>query len=345
MNILLTSAGRRSYIVDYFKRATGIDKVFASNSTYTIALKRADGYFVSPLIYDNNYIPSIINYCKVNHITAVISLFDIDLLVLAQNANSFKENGIELILAPVEFIKICNDKYLTYEFIVSLGLNTPLTYKNKGEVVMALKNKELSYPIIIKPRWGMASMGIYIVENDEELDFFTRKCEKIIKNSYLKYESSMTIDEPIIYQEIIKGKEYGIDVLNDLEGKYIKSFAKEKISLRSGETDLGLTAESEPFEDMARKISSESGHHGICSVDCFIDDNKEVYVIEMNCRISGHYPLAYLAGFNYPQLLSDWLNKKGTNRQLLKYKTGLYIVKDLVPTILTTCDYEESTML
>lgn len=47
MNILLTSAGRRSYIVDYFKEAEGIGKVFASNSTYTIALKRADGYFIS----------------------------------------------------------------------------------------------------------------------------------------------------------------------------------------------------------------------------------------------------------------------------------------------------------
>lgn len=50
MNVLLTSAGRRSYIVDYFKKVNGIGKVYASNSAYTIALKRADGYFISPLI-------------------------------------------------------------------------------------------------------------------------------------------------------------------------------------------------------------------------------------------------------------------------------------------------------
>ena len=42
MNVLLTSAGRRSYIVDYFKKVNGIGKVYASNSAYNIALKRAD---------------------------------------------------------------------------------------------------------------------------------------------------------------------------------------------------------------------------------------------------------------------------------------------------------------
>lgn len=68
-----------------------------------------------PLIYDLEYIPSIIRFCKENDVKAVLSLFDIDLFVLAQNADTFKKNGIELILAPVEFVKICNDKYATYQ--------------------------------------------------------------------------------------------------------------------------------------------------------------------------------------------------------------------------------------
>ena len=55
----------------------------------------------------------------------------------------------------------------------------------------------------------------------------------------------------------------------------------------------------------------------------------------MNCRISGHYPLAYLAGFNYPQLIVDWMNGKPTDPELIKFETDLYIIKDLVPTVLT----------
>jgi len=337
MNILLTSAGRRSYIIDYFKATKGIGKVYASNSAYTIALKRADGFFISPLIYDPNYITSIIAFCKSNNIKAVISLFDIDLLILAKNEYVFNENDIKLILAPADFVQICNDKYATYQFVTSIGLKSPKTFVSKELLKQCMAKGELSYPVIIKPRWGMASMGIYKVDNEEELDFFSSKCNKDIFNSYLKYESSQTRDEAIIYQEVMTGKEFGLDVLNDLEGHYIKTFAKQKVTMRSGETDLGLTVDPSPFIKTAETISANSGHLGICSVDCFMQES-EIFVIEMNCRISGHYPLSYLAGFNYPQLIVDWLNGKETNLELLRFDIGKYIIKDLVPTVL--CDGE-----
>lgn len=333
MNILLTSAGRRAYIVDYFKACRGIGKVHASNNIFTIALKRADAYFISPLIYDKDYIPSIIDYCKRNNINAVLSLFDIDLLVLAKNRQAFEEQGIRLILAPASFVEICNDKWNTYNFIRSIGLQSPKTYLRIDDVKRAILNDEICYPIIIKPRWGMASMGIYKVENENELMSFSEKCRRDIFNSYLKYESSMTADEAIIYQEVLKGEEYGLDVINTLDGEYITTFAKQKVTMRSGETDLGRTADSIPFEHVGKMISSQSHHEGILSIDCFSNE-KGIFIIEMNCRISGHYPLSYLAGFNYPQLLVDWLNGKPTNPELLKFETDLFIIKDLVPMVL-----------
>lgn len=334
MNVLLTSAGRRAYIVDYFKQAKGFDKIFASNSNYTIALKRADGYFISPLIYSKEYIPSILKFCKENNVKVVLSLLDMDLYVLAQHVDEFKAAGIELVLAPADFIRVCNDKYETYKFVRSLGLKSARTYLSIDEVKTAIANGTEKYPIIIKPRWGMASMGIYKVGNEEELEFFSRKSYKDIFTSYLKYESEMTKDAPIIYQQVITCEEYGLDVLNDLNGNYVATFAKQKVVMRSGETDLGRTADPTPFEDAARKLASASGHHGICSVDCFKDEDGTVYINEMNCRISGHYPLAHLAGFNFPQQLADWMNGLPTNPDLLKFETELFIIKDLLPTVL-----------
>lgn len=333
MNILLTSAGRRSYIVDYFKKCVGIEKVFASNSEYSIALQRSDGYFISPLIYSEDYIPSIIDFCKKNDIKVVISLFDIDLLVLAKNSHIFSGAGIELILAPSDFVEICNDKFKTYEFLKQIGVSTPKTYKTLSETEEALSKGEISYPILIKPRWGMASMGIYKVYDDSELKILSKRCERDIFNSYLKYESHLTSAEPVIYQEMLLGEEYGIDALNDLNGEFIACFPKQKVTMRSGETDLGKTADPTPFIETARTISENSGHHGILSIDCFKNETG-IHVIEMNCRISGHYPLSYLAGFNYPQIIADWLNNKPLNSDNLNFKIGLNIIKDLVPTIL-----------
>ena len=50
MNILLTSAGRRTYMIRYFKNALkGLGLVHASNSVFTYALTQADKYIITPL--------------------------------------------------------------------------------------------------------------------------------------------------------------------------------------------------------------------------------------------------------------------------------------------------------
>ena len=58
MNVLLTSVGRRAYMVKYFKKAVGTDgKVIVSNSDEnSVAFRYADKSYVSPLIYDKAYI-------------------------------------------------------------------------------------------------------------------------------------------------------------------------------------------------------------------------------------------------------------------------------------------------
>lgn len=57
MNILLTSVGRRTYMVNYFKEALqGKGLVHAANSVETYAMKIADQSVLTPLIYDGNYI-------------------------------------------------------------------------------------------------------------------------------------------------------------------------------------------------------------------------------------------------------------------------------------------------
>jgi carbamoyl-phosphate synthase large subunit len=333
MNILLTSAGRRSYIVDYFKACEGVDKVFVCNSSFSIACKRADGYFISPLIYDKEYIPSLLDFCISNNITFLLSLFDIDLLVLAKNRQLFQTHGIQLVLAPESFIKICNDKWQTFQFINSIGLKAPRSFLRKEEILRELSSGTISYPVIIKPRWGMASIGVYKVFNARELDVLSERCKRDISNSYLKYESSFTSDYPIIYQEFLYGEEYGLDVLNDLKGHFVATFPKQKITMRSGETDLGRTTCPSAFIDLSKRISQFSSHEGILSVDC-IKNGLDIFIIEMNCRISGHYPLSYLAGFNYPQLLINWLLGKGTDKELLRFEENLLIIKDLVPAVL-----------
>lgn len=320
-------------MVRYFKEALqGKGKLHAANCVQTVATNNADAFFLTPPIYGEKYIPALLNYCLENDINIVMSVFDMDLLVLAKNRDLFKNHDITIILADEKVVEICNDKWKSFLFLQQLALHTPKTFLTIENALAAIACGELAFPLMIKPRWGMASIGIYAADNEEELRVLGEKCRNDIMRSHLKYESSMTPNEIILFQEKIEGQEYGLDIINDLTGNYVKTFVKKKIAMRAGETDLGETVSASPFEELAQRLSQKLRHEVILSVDCFMC-NDDIYITEMNCRISGHYPLSHLAGVNLPQQIIRWVNGEGTDETLLQFKEGLFITKDLIPTI------------
>lgn len=337
MNILLTSVGRRTYLIEYFKEAMKcVGKVFASNSEYTYSLSHADEYVITPIIYDEKYIYFLIQYCKEKKITAIISLFDIDLYVLSKNKKRFAENGIFVVVSEENAIDICNDKWKTYEFLQVNKINCPKTYKNLLDLKKSIAENKINYPIVIKPRWGMGSIGIFIAEDEEELDLFTKKIRKQIFNSYLKYESSQNIEECILFQEKIDGIEYGLDVFNDFSSNLVSVVAKQKVAMRAGETDVAKTVDTAEYEYIAEKLSKGLKHIGDLDVDIFKTSDNRIFVLELNCRFGGQYPFSHLAGVNYPKQIVKWLLGEDTDCSLLNAKIGVLSCKDLFPVVL--CD-------
>lgn len=334
MNVLLTSAGRRTYMVEYFKQALkGNGKVFASNSILTYTLEQADEYILTPNIYDDSYISFLIDYCRRKDIKAIISLFDIDLPVLAKNKDIFEKEGIKLVISDYNVTTICNDKWQTYEFLVRLGIKQTPSFININEAKKAIKDGVLSFPLFIKPRWGMGSIGIYKVETEEELDVLYKKLHREIFDTYLKYESSIDANSCIIIQQAIKGQEYGIEILNDLKGNYVTTFAKKKLAMRSGETDIAETVEPFQFEAVGKNISEKLKHVANLDVDCFVTDDGEIYVLEMNCRFGGQYPFTHNAGVNVPLQIIKWLNNETTDKNLITQINGVKSCKELNPVV------------
>lgn len=336
MNILLTSAGRRTYMVNYFKQALADyhGKVYASNSILTYTLTQADQYVITPKIYDNGYVHFLIDYCKQENISAIISLFDIDLPILARNKEMFAANGITVVVSDFEVTQICNDKWRTHTFLGAIGLEQIPSYISLTEAKQAIRLGKIAYPLILKPRWGMGSIGIYRVCNEQELDVLYQKLHNEIFETYLKYESQYDADACIIIQQMIKGQEYGMEVLNDLNGNYVTTFAKKKIAMRSGETDIAETVDVSPFKSIAETISQKLKHVANLDVDCFITDDNRVLVLEMNCRFGGQYPFTHNAGADVPRQIVEWLNGEETNKGLLVAKVGVRSCKELTPVIM-----------
>lgn len=332
MNILITSVGRRSYIIEYFKEALkGIGHVHACNSSDTYALNTAYKKFISPLIYDDNYVDFLVSYCVENKINALISLFDIDLRILASNINKFYDNGIHVVISDYKTVQICNDKWLTYNFLINNGFNTPQTFLCIKKFKEALNKGSIQFPVIIKPRWGMGSISIFQVDNLDELEILYIKTKNSIFNSYLKFESSIDPENCVLIQERLSGDEYGLDVFNDLNGKFMTCVPKIKLGMRAGETDSAEIIEDSTLFELGQMLSKKLKHNANLDVDCFKVDCKN-YILEMNCRFGGQYPFSHLAGVNFPKAIINLLLERPVEKELLSVKFGTRGFKDILPT-------------
>ncbi len=329
MNILLTSVGRRAYMVKYFKDALqGNGAVHVCNSDdKTVAFHYADKAVISPLIYDENYIPFLLNYCKENKIDILLSLFDIDLPILSRNKDNFAQIGTRVIVSDLKIVEICNDKWKTYEFLKENGFNVPKTYLTLEDTINAIDRGELGYPIIVKPRFGCGSIAMSIAEDEMALLYYFRRNTRTINKSYLKYESA-DVDDKIIYQEYLDGQEYGVDIINDLDGNFKNAIIKKKIAMRAGETDIAELVDNPEILAEVIRLGKLTGHIANMDVDVFSVDGKP-YILELNARFGGGYPFSHMGGCNLPKTIVDWCNGDIVSDEALVAKSGIVAYKEI----------------
>lgn len=332
MNILLTSVGRRAYMVKYFQEVLGnTGKVHVCNSDdQTVAFHYADQAIVSPLIYDKDYIPFLLNYCKKEKIDILISLFDIDLLMLAQNKNRFKKIGTQVIVSDPDFVSICNDKWKTDCFLRENGFYTPRTFLTIEKTKQAISNGLLTYPLFVKPRFGCGSISIGVAEDANELDFLFRKTEKAVRNSYLKYESA-AVDNVVLIQECLNGQEYGADLINDLNGNPVNVILRKKLAMRSGETDIAELTSNLNIEAELKRLANLTNHIANLDTDVFLV-NETPYILEMNARFGGGYPFSHLAGCNLPAAIVAWCREEFVPQEQLTAQVGVLGCKEIYMT-------------
>lgn len=325
MNILLTSVGRRAYIIDYlrdvYKRLGLAGNIIATNSDMnTTAMSVADKAFESPIIYDEKYIPFLLEICKSEKIDMLISLFDIDLMILAKNKRRFESQGVKVIVSDENIINICNDKFEMLKYLKKINMPVPMTYIDLEEALKGVDFDKNSY--ILKPRWGMGSLSIFEAENKKELEVLYEKAKRSIQKSYLRFESGADIDRAILIQEKIKGDEYGLDIFNDLEGENPAVTVKKKLAMRSGETDIAEVIENKELENIGKKIAESLKHIGNLDMDILFDGQK-AYIIDMNARFGGGYPFTHSAGVNELEALIRLCKNEKVNDLSVK-KYGLF---------------------
>ncbi|MBQ0090429.1 MAG: ATP-grasp domain-containing protein [Prevotellaceae bacterium] len=328
MNILFTCAGRRTYLLKYFKEnmAEG-DKVVATDMQLSApALQAADVKLQVPAVYDPEYVNITLKICEEQKIDALISLNDLELPILAENKAKFEALGVKVIVSDPQVIDIAFDKYKAAQWVESLGLEAPKTYVRLADVKEALAKGEIEFPLFMKPRWGSGSIGLESIADMEELDIYYNLLMKKIKKTILATAS--VGDEYIMIQEKLTGSEFGLDIMNDLDGKNVAVSVKQKLAMRAGETDKAVTVDLPEVREMGKKIGEALGHIGNLDVDIMQRADGAYCVLELNPRFGGGYPFSYEAGVNMPKAIIQWVKGEEVDPAILQPKYGKMFAKN-----------------
>lgn len=336
MNILLTSAGRRTYLVDYFKQAlSGKGLVYAANSAESPALLCADGKAVTPLIYSDEYIPFLLKFCREKEIGLLVSLFDADLPVLARHKKEFEAIGVKVAVSDTDTLLNCNDKYNMFLKLWKLRLRCPETCLSVEDALLKIMAKAMDYPVLVKPRFGMGSISVHRAYDKAELKALYGLCRREIEASYLRYESALCPKECVLVQAEVAGSEYGLDVIDDLDGNYVTTIVRRKLAMRAGETDEAVILgkddpEYKVLRDLGAELAAGFAHIGNMDVDVIMDtDNMRPYVIDMNARFGGGYPFSHLAGADLPRAYIAWAEGRPAEAAWFSAAPGVHGYKDI----------------
>lgn len=329
MNLLFTCAGRRTYLINYFKEALAGDGliVCADMQLSAPALSAADIRIQVPGVYDSHYVEKVLEICKDYQIKLLISLNDLELPILSDRKSEFESIGVRVAVSSPEVIRICFDKFLTCQFASRIGLNIPRTFIDLEEAIAAIRSNSISLPVILKPRWGSGSIGMEYVDDLDDLSAVYFLLKKKLRKSILKNASSNSNE--ILIQEVVNGVEFGLDIMNDLDGNFQFVSVKRKLGMRSGETDKATTIDDEALRNIGEKISKQLKHIGNLDCDILAKDGK-YYLIDLNPRFGGGYPFSHEAGVNLPKAMIEWTKGNVVPLEWLTPKYGLTFAK---------CDY------
>ncbi len=311
MNFLILAAGTRNKIVQYFKRAfDGIGQIIATDANNLgPAIYDADKYYIVPPITEPGYIDIILDICKKERISGVLSLIDPELSLLAANEEKFKAIGVTIIGSSYNLCEMALDKMQMYEWLKAHGYNCARSWMDKNEFYKVVDAGGVSYPVFVKPYRGSASISISKVYDKETVDLL------------------FAHEDDLMIQEFLNGQEIGADVYIDLiSGEIVSIFTKKKIKMRAGETDKAVSFKDSKLFELIEKFVLEVGYKGQIDIDIF-DINGQYYISEVNPRFGGGYPHAYESGCDHMKLILENLRGNANIKCIGNYEEGIYMMK------------------
>ena len=317
MRIIISSAGRRVYLVQWFRQAlyeAGIqgDVIVLDYDPNAATAAAADDYRPVPAFTSPAYADALLELIDELQPDLFISLNDHELTALSEGlADKLRACGVVTPVLDRASHRAVADKLAMSQALQRAGISTPPTVL-LSDVVAVHQLLNTATHIIVKDRWGSGSSGLR--------RFTAEQACRWVEERYANAsdEEALGFDE-IIVQPDVGGQEYGLDVVTAVRGGPVEGvLARRKLGMRHGETSSAMTVKNTPFIGLAAALNAALGIRGSVDVDVMLTDDGVPYVIDVNPRFGGGYPFVHVAGADVPHFYlastlgftprSDWDN-------------------------------------
>ena len=291
----------------------GYDVVIVNNNPETVSTDydTADRLYFEPLCAED-----VMNIIKVEKPEAVVVAFGGQTAIKLTKFLDGK--GIKILGTSAEGIDIAEDRERFDELLEKFSIKRPkgMGVKTLDEALSAADS--LGYPVLLRPSYVIGGQNMKIVHNPEEVRVYM---ERILSGG---------IENPVLIDKYMAGKELEVDVISDGKDVLIPGVMQhiERAGVHSGDSIAVYPPYSindkimQRIVDCSEKLALSLGTKGLVNIQYLIY-NDELYVIEVNPRASRTIPyISKVTGVPMVDIASKVMT--GTALSELGYGTGLY---------------------
>lgn len=322
VNVLISGSGSLygvAIIQSLLRSDLNLKLVACDISARTLGLYLAhQAYIVPPAQQGELYLTNLLRIIEKENIHAVFVASSHELAFYSYNKPEIeKRTGVKVFINPPEILNLCNDKWLTVNFLKENDFFFPVSIRYpEDQGKMAEFINEVQFPVVIKPRRGAGSQGMHIVERYEELQPLLANKKDMILQQYIPEDCG----------------EFTTGICTGTNGKILSGITLKRY-LQDGMT---MSAESGDFieiTDYCKRVARVLKPYGPSNFQLRLL-NGNPYIFEINPRFSSSTGMRSLLGVNEAEILirAEILGEAISQNKILKSSVIRQYTDYLVPT-------------
>lgn len=317
LRVLVIDSGKQSLAMIRGLKEIGchVTVICGSKKSINYVSNQQDKKIVNEHIHDHDdwAITELLKLLKTREYDVVMPISELGTNFATQHEEEIKQYA-KLACAPRDvYIKAFN-KQITFDTAIEKGIPCPYTRHSKQSIEDYLE--KCQFPIIIKPRQGLGSIGFHKFEKKD--DFWPYMNEK-----------GLNPDDYVVQEYVSFDRHIGCLLFVDQKGNICTSYTVDvtrRFPVDAGSAVLLRSTNEHETLQYAGKLLRELGWRGFADVAFMVDRNTgESKLLEINGRIPQSVKMAYMCGFNISRQMLEMTFEEEVIQYPENDKFGLYL--------------------